>query len=43
MGAQALPGRGAEHVVRRISVRPTAASTSVAADAVRLGGGRNGA
>jgi len=36
-------GRDAEHVARHIGGRPVAAPTAVAADAVRLGGGRNGA
>ncbi|MDT7844678.1 flavin-containing monooxygenase [Streptomyces justiciae] len=36
-------GRDAEHVARHISAQPVAAPTAVAADAVRLGGGRNGA
>ncbi|WP_405737643.1 NAD(P)/FAD-dependent oxidoreductase [Streptomyces sp. NBC_00028] len=36
-------GRDAEHVVRHLSARPTAVPPAVAPDAVRLGGGRNGA
>jgi putative flavoprotein involved in K+ transport len=36
-------GRDAEHVARYIGARPVAASTAVEVDAVRLGGGRNGA
>ncbi|MFI9834258.1 flavin-containing monooxygenase [Streptomyces sp. NPDC051913] len=36
-------GRDAEHVVRHLGARPTAAPQAVAPDAVRLGGGRNGA